>query len=74
MHCFRGLAAPQKSPVQPIWRTGEIFRLALRLATEDSDIVTGQSFTIDGGLEGNYGQRCRSLFRQPRTAMRSIEF
>jgi len=52
MHCFWGLAAPQKSPVQPIWRTGEIFRLALHLATGDSDVVTGQSFTIAGGLEG----------------------
>jgi hypothetical protein len=66
MHCFWGLAAPEKSPVQPIWRTGETFRLALHLATEDSDVVTGQSFTIAGGLEGNYGQRCLSMFRQPR--------
>jgi hypothetical protein len=32
--------------------TWEIFRLALHLATEDSDVVTGQSFTIAGGLEG----------------------
>ena len=30
--------------------TWDIF-LALHLATEDSDVVTGQSFTIAGGLE-----------------------
>ena len=30
----------------------DIFRLALHLATEDSDVVTGQSFTIAGALEG----------------------
>jgi hypothetical protein len=29
--------------------------LALYLASEDADYVTGQSFTIDGGLEMNWG-------------------
>jgi glucose 1-dehydrogenase len=43
---------PWKRPCEP-W---EIARLALYLASEDSDYVTGQSFTIDGGLEMNWGQ------------------
>jgi glucose 1-dehydrogenase len=43
---------PWKRPGEP-W---EIARLALYLASEDSDYVTGQSFTIDGGLEMNWGQ------------------
>src|SRR5438094_5765092 len=34
----------------------EVARLAVYLASEDSDYVTGQSFTIDGGLEMNWGQ------------------
>jgi glucose 1-dehydrogenase len=31
-------------------------RLAVYLASPDADYVTGQSFTIDGGLETNWGQ------------------
>jgi glucose 1-dehydrogenase len=31
-------------------------RLAVYLASPDADYVIGQSFTIDGGLETNWGQ------------------
>ena len=34
----------------------EVARLAVYLASADSDYVTGQSMTIDGGLEMNWGQ------------------
>jgi glucose 1-dehydrogenase len=34
----------------------EVARLVLYLAGPDSDYVTGQSFTIDGGLQMNWGQ------------------
>ncbi|WP_354081299.1 SDR family oxidoreductase [Constrictibacter sp. MBR-5] len=43
---------PWKRPGEP-W---EVARLALYLASDDADYVTGQSFTIDGGLEMNWGQ------------------
>jgi glucose 1-dehydrogenase len=43
---------PWNRPGEP-W---EIARLALYLASADSDYVTGQSFTIDGGLEMKWGQ------------------
>jgi glucose 1-dehydrogenase len=43
---------PWHRPGEP-W---EIARLALYLASDDADYVTGQSFTIDGGLEMNWGQ------------------
>jgi glucose 1-dehydrogenase len=43
---------PWNRPGEP-W---EVARLALYLASEDSDYVTGQSFTIDGGLVMNWGQ------------------
>jgi glucose 1-dehydrogenase len=43
---------PWRRPGEP-W---EIGRLALYLASPDADYVTGQSFTIDGGLEMNWGQ------------------
>jgi glucose 1-dehydrogenase len=34
----------------------EVARLALYLVSNDADYVTGQNFTIDGGLEMNWGQ------------------
>jgi glucose 1-dehydrogenase len=34
----------------------EIGRLAAYLASEDADYITGQTITIDGGLEMNWGQ------------------
>jgi glucose 1-dehydrogenase len=34
----------------------EVARLAVYLASDEADYVTGQSFTIDGGLEMNWGQ------------------
>jgi glucose 1-dehydrogenase len=43
---------PWRRPGEP-W---EVARLALYLASDDADYVTGQSFTIDGGLELNWGQ------------------
>jgi glucose 1-dehydrogenase len=43
---------PWRRPGEP-W---EVARLALYLASGDADYVTGQSFTIDGGLEMNWGQ------------------
>ena len=49
----------QQLPRIPLRRPGEpweVARLALYLASEESDYVTGQSFTIDGGLEMNWGQ------------------
>ena len=49
----------QEMPRIPWHRPGEpweVARLALYLASDDSDYVTGQSFTIDGGLELNWGQ------------------
>jgi glucose 1-dehydrogenase len=39
--------------VEPAGEPWEIARLAFYLASADSDYVTGQSFTIDGGLEMN---------------------
>jgi glucose 1-dehydrogenase len=43
---------PWKRAAEP-W---EIGRLAVYLASEDADYVTGQTFTIDGGLMMNQGQ------------------
>ena len=34
----------------------EVARLATYLASDEADYVTGQSFTIDGGLQVNWGQ------------------
>src|SRR4029079_18399903 len=45
-------------PRIPLRRAGEpweVALLALYLASDYSDYVTGQSFTIDGGLEMNWG-------------------
>jgi glucose 1-dehydrogenase len=43
---------PWRRPGEP----EEVALLALYLASEDSDYVTGQSFVIDGGLMMNWGQ------------------
>ncbi len=43
---------PWKRAAEP-W---EIARLAVYLASEEADYVTGQTFTIDGGLSMNIGQ------------------
>jgi glucose 1-dehydrogenase len=43
---------PWGRPGEP-WEVG---KLAAYLASDDADYVTGQSFTIDGGLEMNWGQ------------------
>jgi len=43
---------PFKRAAQP----AEIARLALFLATNDSDYCTGSTFTMDGGLAQNIGQ------------------
>jgi len=43
---------PFKRAAEP-W---EIAKLALYLASDDADYITGQSFTIDGGLTMNLGQ------------------
>ncbi len=43
---------PLKRPGEP----REVAKLAIYLASDDADYVTGQSFTIDGGLEMNWGQ------------------
>ncbi len=37
-------------------RPEEVARLAVYLASDEADYVTGQSFTIDGGLTMNWGQ------------------
>jgi glucose 1-dehydrogenase len=49
----------RQAPHIPTWRPGEpweIAKLVLYLVSEDADYVTGQSFTIDGGLQMNWGQ------------------
>lgn len=43
---------PWRRPGEP-W---EVARLAVYLASDEADYVTGQSFTIDGGLTMNWGQ------------------
>lgn len=51
--------AAAQLPRIPWQRAGEpqeVARLALYLASPEADYVTGQSFTIDGGLEMNWGQ------------------
>lgn len=43
-------------PLRRVASPKEIGRLAVYLASEDGDYITGQSLTIDGGLETNWGQ------------------
>lgn len=43
---------PWKRPGKP----EEVARLAVYLASDDADYITGQSVVIDGGLEMNWGQ------------------
>jgi glucose 1-dehydrogenase len=43
---------PWKRAAEP-W---EIAKLALYLASDDSDYASGQTFTLDGGLMMNQGQ------------------
>jgi glucose 1-dehydrogenase len=43
-------------PLQRAAEPWEIGRLAAYLASEDADYITGQTITIDGGLEMNWGQ------------------
>jgi glucose 1-dehydrogenase len=52
-------ARAKEMPRIPWHRPGEpweVARLAVYLASDAADYVTGQSFTIDGGLEMNWGQ------------------
>ena len=74
MHVSGDLPHPRNHLSNLSGETWNIFRLALHLATEDSDVVTGQSFTIAGGLEGTTAKGALSLFRQPRNVMRYVEF
>lgn len=46
----------QSIPMKRAAKPDEIAKLALYLASDDADYVTGQSFTIDGGLSMNLGQ------------------
>lgn len=46
----------QSIPMKRAAEPHEIAKLALYLASDDADYVTGQSFTIDGGLSMNLGQ------------------
>lgn len=45
-------AIPLGRPAEP----REVARLIVYLASADADYVTGQTFTIDGGLTMNWGQ------------------
>ncbi|KIC58420.1 MULTISPECIES: SDR family NAD(P)-dependent oxidoreductase [Brevundimonas] len=52
-----GQAAIRKNiPLRRVATPREIGRLAVYLASPDGDYITGQSITIDGGLEMNWGQ------------------
>ncbi len=46
----------QNIPLKRAAEPREVARLAVYLASDDADYVTGQSFTIDGGLSLNLGQ------------------
>lgn len=54
------MAAERWHGAAPLGRPGEPWEIAMPavyLASPESDYVTGQSFTIGGGLEMNWGQR-----------------
>jgi hypothetical protein len=68
MHFSGDLPHPRNHLSNLSGETWDIFRLALHLATEDSDVVTA------GGLEGTTAKGALSLFRQPRNVMRYVEF
>ena len=46
----------QNIPWKRAGEPSEVARLAVYLASDDADYVTGQTFTIDGGLSLNLGQ------------------
>jgi glucose 1-dehydrogenase len=49
-------AIRENIPLRRVATPREIGRLAVYLASPDGDYITGQSITIDGGLEMNWGQ------------------
>ena len=49
-------AISENIPLRRVATPREIGRLAVFLASPDGDYITGQSITIDGGLEMNWGQ------------------
>jgi hypothetical protein len=54
---FLGIrCTPQNHLFQPLWRTAGSSGWYSHLATNDSDDVTGQSFSIDHGFERSCGQ------------------
>ena len=50
------IAATARIPLGRPGEPAEVAELAVYLASNAADYVTGQSFTIDGGLEMNWGQ------------------
>lgn len=52
----KAAAAAKEIPLGRAGRPREVARLIVYLASADADYVTGQTFTIDGGLTMNWGQ------------------